>query len=134
MTRVLVSLLASAWLAACAPSPTPPAVSAVPCTAIDGDTIRCGRTTVRLSNIDTPEKGRLARCSAEAALAARATAFTAQRLAAGPVEIVPDAKRSRDRYGRTLATVRVAGQDLGEALIAAGLARRWDGRRRPWCP
>jgi micrococcal nuclease len=40
----------------------------------------------------------------------------------------------RDRYGRTLARVAVGGADLGEALIAAGLARRWDGRRRPWCP
>lgn len=25
------------------------------------------------------------------------------------------------------------GEDLGEALIAAGLAREWDGKPRPWC-
>jgi micrococcal nuclease len=44
---------------------------------------------------------------------------------------IPDGPR--DRYGRTLALVSVDSQDLGEALIAAGLARRWDGRRHPWC-
>ncbi len=131
-------LLALAAGAACTPRTVKPTdlgrLAPGACRAIDGDTIICGRSTIRISNIDTPEKGRLAKCAAEADLAAHATAFTAERLAAGSVEMVPDGKRPRDRYGRTLATVRVNGQDLGEMLIAAGLARRWDGRRHPWCP
>ncbi len=39
----------------------------------------------------------------------------------------------KDRYGRTLATVSVDGQDVGEILIAEGLARPWTGHRQPWC-
>jgi endonuclease YncB( thermonuclease family) len=107
---------------------------AATCRAIDGDTIVGARETIRISNIDTPELGSHARCAGEAELAARAKAFTAARLAAGNVELHRDARRPRDRYGRTLATVRVDGMDLGEALVAAGLARIWDGRRHPWCP
>jgi len=29
--------------------------------------------------------------------------------------------------------VSAGGVDIGETLIAEGLARRWDGRRHPWC-
>ena len=36
-------------------------------------------------------------------------------------------------YRRTLALVRVNGIDVGEQLIAEGAARRWMGRRQPWC-
>ncbi len=103
------------------------------CRAVDGDTIRCGTEQIRISNIDAPELGNHARCASEADLAERAKRFTAAWLAAGPVELARDVRRPRDRYGRTLAHVRTGGADLGEALVAAGLARRWDGRRRPWC-
>lgn len=104
------------------------------CRAIDGDTIACGKQHVRIVNVDTPELGAGARCPAEAALAERARRFTAEQLAGTKVEIRPDPKRPQDRYGRTLARVVVDGIDLGEALVAAGLAREWDGKRRPWCP
>ncbi len=104
------------------------------CRAIDGDTIACGKQHVRIVNVDTPELGAGARCPAEAALAERARRFTAEQIAGTNVEIRPDPKRPHDRWGRTLARVIVDGIDLGEALVAAGLARAWDGRRRPWCP
>jgi len=104
------------------------------CRAVDGDTIACGKTYVRIVNVDTPELGAHARCPAEAELAERARRFTAEQLAGSKIEIRPDPKRPRDRYGRTLARVVVDGIDLGEALVAAGLAREWDGKRRPWCP
>ncbi|MBI3506124.1 MAG: thermonuclease family protein [Proteobacteria bacterium] len=107
--------------------------AALACRAVDGDTIVCAGETIRISNIDTPELGSHARCASEAELAARAKTFTATRLAAGEVVLHRDVKRPRDRYGRTLATVAVDGRDLGEALVAAGLARVWDGRRHPWC-
>jgi micrococcal nuclease len=128
-----------AFVGACASSAPAPATTEPgrlapgACRAIDGDTIACGATRVRILNIDTPELGAHARCPAEAALAERARQFTARRLATGSVEIRVDSKRPRDRNGRTLAWVSVDSQDLGEALIAAGLARRWDGRRHPWC-
>ncbi|WP_290897841.1 thermonuclease family protein [Hoeflea sp.] len=39
-----------------------------------------------------------------------------------------------DRYGRTLACVYADGRDVAKALIAAGLARPYDGgRREGWC-
>ena len=49
------------------------------------------------------------------------------------IEIKPDPRRPRDRYGRTLAWVILDGRDLGDSLVAARLARFWDGRRRSWC-
>jgi endonuclease YncB( thermonuclease family) len=39
----------------------------------------------------------------------------------------------RDRYDRVVAYIVVDGRDLGEVLMAEGLARAWRGRREPWC-
>ncbi len=103
------------------------------CHAVDGDTIVCARETIRIENIDAAEMPPHARCAYEADLAVKAKLFVVDRLARGRVELVRDQKRPRDRYGRTLALVRVDGVDLGEALVAAGLARPWDGKRRGWC-
>ena len=128
MRRSLAALLVSLCLVAGA------AHAQSACRAIDGDTIVCGRQHVRILNVDTPELGAHACCTAEAELAERARRFTAEQLAGTRIEIRPDPKRPQDRYGRTLAWVVVDGIDLGEALIAAGLARAWDGKRRPWCP
>ncbi len=114
---------------------TPPALSqpVSNCHAVDGDTIVCARETIRIENVDAAEMPPHARCAFEADLAIRAKLFVVDRLARGRVELVRDQKRPRDRYGRTLALVRVDGDDLGEALVAAGLARPWEGKRRPWC-
>lgn len=101
------------------------------CVAIDGDTIKCGNEMVRLQNIDAAEIH--GRCTFETDLAQRAKAFTARRLTEGEIEIVVDRSHPRDRHGRTIAWVKIGGQDLGEELMAAGLARPWEGRRRPWC-
>ncbi len=103
------------------------------CHAIDGDTIMCARETIRIENIDAAEMPPHAKCAYEADLAIKAKLFVVDRLARGRVELVRDQKRPRDRYGRTLALVKVDGVDLGEALVAAGLARPWEGKRRPWC-
>ncbi|SSC71018.1 unnamed protein product [Ciceribacter sp. T2.26MG-112.2] len=35
--------------------------------------------------------------------------------------------------GRTLAELSVGNRDLGDILVAEGLARRWTGKRQPWC-
>ena len=91
----------------------------------DGDTFRA---TFRIANIDTPEiEGK---CEAERDLAQKAKLFTERFLARGDVVI---RQTGVDRYGRILALVTSDQQDLGEALIAAGLARTWKGRREQWC-
>ena len=94
-------------------------------TNYDGDTLRA---TFRIANIDAPEiKGQ---CDFERKLAMRAREFTRGWLAKGRVTI---RQTGVDRYGRILAVVERNGEDLGEALIAAKLARPWVGRRQPWC-
>jgi endonuclease YncB( thermonuclease family) len=88
-------------------------------------------TKVRLAGVDTPElRGR---CHREERMAEAARDFVTRKLSDRRVTL-------RDiRYGkyagRVLARVITArGEDLGKALIAAGLARPYRGRRRgSWC-
>lgn len=96
---------------------------------VDGDTLRCGKERIRLLGIDAPEmpghcrRGR--RCVAGDPIASR------DRLAAvvrrgGRVSIE---RRGQDRYGRTLAHVRVGGRDLACYQLAgraAAYKERWD--------
>lgn len=101
---------------------------------VDGDTLEdmAANVTYRVVNIDTPEAGQRARCSAERNLANRATQQVRTLLSrAAAVELQPTGRI--DRYGRTIAFVLIDGRDLGEMLIAEGLARPWRGRREPWC-
>jgi micrococcal nuclease len=101
---------------------------------IDGDTVEdmSADITYRIVNIDTPETGSRARCAAERDLGNRATQRTRALIAAaGNVELRSTGRI--DRYGRTIAFVLIDGRDLGETLIAGGLARPWRGRREPWC-
>lgn len=103
---------------------------------IDGDTFVAERDgqqiRVRVSNIDTPEKGRRAACQAERKLAEQATKF-ARDFLGRTAQIHIDPKRPTDFYRRTLATVSVDGHDLGAALISQGLAKPWRGRQEDWC-
>ncbi len=115
-------LIANAWGGECYPL----AVTRV----IDGDTVEAGEEHIRISNIDTPETWR-PRCEREEMLGLLSTQRAAQIIySASEVQFCPD---GTDRYGRTLATVRVDGQDLGEMLIAERLARPWRGKREEWC-
>lgn len=98
----------------------------------DGDSIRLGTTSqaeaVRIFNIDAPEiEGS---CPQESALAQRAKLRLAELLDGGSVEIV---RQGADRYGRTLAAIRVDGADIGDQLVREGLARTWAGHRKAWC-
>lgn len=102
--------------------------------AIDADTLldRASGERFRLLNIDAPESADRAQCPAERALAARAT--QAARSAISRARSVEAQRMGRkDRYGRTLAVIRVDGRDLGQDLMAQGLARPWRGRREAWC-
>lgn len=103
--------------------------------AIDGDTIEFDGETVRIANIDTPET-RKAKCPEERAKGEAASQALTDLLASGAVTVQrgdPKSPRLTDRYGRTLGLVFVDGHDVGELLIAMGHARRWTGKRRPWC-
>lgn len=98
--------------------------------AIDGDTLALGEHRIRIADIDAPEPN--GSCPAERALARVATARLAALLDAGPIEL-HRADRDADRYGRKLRIVSRDGRNLGETLVAEGLARPWNGRRARWC-
>ena len=98
----------------------------------DGDTIRlAGGERIRILNVDTPEMGSRARCRAEALLALEARRYLVRRVRqAQRIEV---AREGRDRFGRTLARVRIDGQDIGEELVRNRLAQPWRGHRVAWC-
>ena len=101
-------------------------------TAIDGDTLRADGERYRVENIDAPERGERAECSDERALGEAARAYVATWLAgASAIEALPSGRR--DRYGRIVARIEVDGVDLGERLIARGLAQPWRGRKADFC-
>jgi endonuclease YncB( thermonuclease family) len=88
-------------------------------------------TIVRLRGIDAPELS--GRCPEERRRAAAARDALAALVGEGPVSL---AAVETDKYGgRVVADVAdAAGHPLAEALVGAGLARRYDGGRRDgWC-
>jgi endonuclease YncB( thermonuclease family) len=99
------------------------------CTVVgisDGDTLtaRCSRRPgestldqvetlkVRLAEIDAPEKAQ--------AFGQRAKQHLSALCYQRPAEVIPQARP--DRYGRTIAHVRCAGQDANAAQVRAGFA------------
>lgn len=98
---------------------------------VDGDTFYLGGDKVRIAGIDAPET-HPSRCAREAELGEAATASLRSMLGSGLITLSA-IDRDRDRYGRLLRNVAVDGRDVGEALIAQGVARAYDGGRRPWC-
>jgi len=91
---------------------------------IDGDTLEIHGTRIRLWGVDAPESNQL--CRGEDSLQYRCGAQAANQLdafiARRPVNCIPI---SLDRYGRTVATCAVDGDDLGEWLVKKGLALDW---------
>lgn len=98
---------------------------------VDGDTAWITGVKVRIADIDAPET-HPPRCEEEARLGERATERLAELMNAGPFEVIVNG-RAQDRYGRQLRVLMRDGRSLGQQLIDEGLARRWDGARRPWC-
>jgi endonuclease YncB( thermonuclease family) len=91
---------------------------------IDGDTLEIHGTRIRLWGIDAPETSQL--CRGDDSLQYRCGAKAANDLdaliARRPVNCLPI---SLDRYGRTVATCSVGGEDLGDWLVRNGLALDW---------
>jgi micrococcal nuclease len=98
---------------------------------VDGDTIWIGGEKIRIADIDAPET-HPSRCAEEARLGNAATERLQVLLNAGPV-VLASAGRDTDRYGRKLRIVMQHGRSVGAVLVDEGLARPWEGRRRPWC-
>jgi micrococcal nuclease len=98
---------------------------------IDGDTFIWNGNKIRIADIDAPEiKGA---CEHEIKLAQRATTRLRELLNQGPFELRAYASRNLDQYGRQLRTLHRDGRSIGDILISESLARRWTGRREPWC-
>lgn len=87
----------------------------------DGDTIVLGATRVRLWGIDAPEAAQPCRDASHAIYMCGevATAHLRTLIAGKPVAC---SQVDTDRYGRTVATCSVAGQDIGRAMVSAGHA------------
>ena len=98
---------------------------------VDGDTFWFAGEKYRIADIDTPET-HPARCAEEAALGGAATERLQQWLNGGAFSL-ESAGRDSDRYGRKLRIVTRGGASVGSLLVDEGLARRWEGARRPWC-
>lgn len=98
---------------------------------VDGDTFWFEGQKYRIADIDTPET-HPARCAREAALGEAATEQLRDWLNKGAFRLERRGS-DIDRYGRKLRVVTRDGASVGDALVDAGLARRWDGQRRPWC-
>ncbi len=101
---------------------------------IDGDTIddRASGVRYRLANIDAPETGDNAKCYNERRRGEQAKAVATQIVRRSRIVSVRRTLRT-DRYGRRVAFILADGVDIGETLIARGLARPWRGRREKWC-
>jgi micrococcal nuclease len=141
--RAIRTLLATAVTAALVWT-TPSAAQDVPRTSfsicrtgggtncvVDGDTAWIGGVKVRIADVDAPET-HPSRCRREAVLGDRATMRLRELLSAGPFRLVR-VGRDVDRYGRSLRIAVRGTESIGDQLVREGLARTWEGRRRPWC-
>lgn len=98
---------------------------------VDGDTVWVEGKKIRISDIDAPET-HPPRCEVERDLGERATLRLAAILNEGPFNLLVRG-RETDRYGRMLRVIERDGVSIGDRLISEGLARPWEGKRRPWC-
>lgn len=103
--------------------------------AVDGDTLRCSNIAdaggrVRIARIDAPEMRGGDGAAAKAAMA-RLIAGRTVRCAAVDADPRIAGNQARDRFGRIVARCSVGGQDLGNAMLIAGLADIWPKMKAP---
>jgi micrococcal nuclease len=110
---------------------------------VDGDTIKTRidalpcplcKVSIRIRGIDTPEKGTRAKCPMEAALALQASYMTKKLI--GSTKSMTVINPTWDKYGgRINGDVLVGGYNVGNELLASGLARPYTGTgpKPNWC-
>jgi endonuclease YncB( thermonuclease family) len=142
-----IATLAVAFTGATAACPAP--IDANDVRVVDGDTIQVFQMhpNVRLVGFNAPETIR-ALCEAERELGAKATRRVRTLIHEGKLdfELVacscpPDTEETPAcNYGRLCGTLKVDGRDVGEILIAEGLAvpfrcgaTRCPPTPKPWC-
>lgn len=140
MNLIIVLLLA--FSASTTPTKVEAAEMTMPIVAVvDGDTIKTTlplpcplcNASIRVNGIDTPEKGKKAKCAAEAEKSKMATEFTKFFVSGHKTMIVKNVKW--DKYGgRILGDVYVDGRSLSAELIKNGYARAYHGEKKAsWC-
>lgn len=95
----------------------------------DGDTVVLFGERIRLEAIDTPERTGYG-CEQELEMAMAAT-YRLQDILNSHDWVIE--RSGQDRYQRTLGQFRIGDTTAGGMLIEEGLARPWEGQRRPWC-
>ncbi len=89
-------------------------------TVIDGDTLEIQGQRIRLHGIDAPESRQLCRLAGKPWMCGKYAAnVLAEKI--GRRSLACE-ERDRDRYGRIVAKCSVAGEDLGEWMVANGWA------------
>ena len=96
-----------------------------------GDSFYLGGKTVRIAEIEAPQLYGAA-CPKEAALGRQSAAKLQKLLNSGEIETTRVAQ-DLDRYGLLLRTVAVNGKDVGQEMLAAGLARDIGDVTHSWC-
>jgi endonuclease YncB( thermonuclease family) len=84
---------------------------------VDGDTIRLDGAIYRIWGIDAPERRQA--CADGWSAGAEANRKMAELVAGRTITCEP---RDKDRFGRIVALCRADGQDLGAAMVRAGMA------------
>ena len=108
----------------------------------DGDTIKTTLNlpcplcyvSIRILGIDTPESTYLAKCPAELAKGREAKRFLTDLVKGHGTMIVRDVKW--DKYGgRIDANVEIDNKNIADLLLAAGLAKTYNGQgpKPDWC-
>ena len=110
---------------------------------VDGDTVKVDASadlppelaslSVRLRGVDTPEKGRRAKCEAERQAGRAATAFTEDAIGKARKILVRDPAWGK-WGGRVIADLILDGRSLSAALLDAAHGRPYrGGKRKGWC-
>ncbi|HWJ71885.1 MAG TPA: thermonuclease family protein [Kaistia sp.] len=125
--RIVFASIAAAFLPFASPGAAQTiAVPAAALVVVDGDTVRLDGQRLRLLDIDAPETHQ-AHCSAERRAGKRARAALTAALTEHDVTIVYSGRI--DPFRRPLVHLFVDGADIGQGLLAAGLALPYVGGR-----
>ena len=96
--------------------------------------VSANKPKFRIARIDTPEKGWRAKTDRERELSLEAKKFVEKYITESE-QVLVYTEDGRGKYGRWLIELVCDGVNVGDALIEAGLARRYDGGTKsedPW--